>query len=505
MSTQALVAPFVALHAVNFAHPPGLLPSLLLIIGVCQPGIVLAVQVCLSEGFWYSSNTPAPLASSSAAEMKRQGRRSSSFATLEKSRSNLPGLPVDTADCNGAKLGRVGGLRAGIAAEHVLITATVTGRVLSMAQPHPKLLILSDAPQENDVARATGRPRPASLGHVRLRSLTLARISKSNESHAAKVERRFTSGGFDHRAVSPMPDPEVIARSLLAHKDYRLGSTHGGFDHGRTTTPSLDHSSANEDDAALRTAPDYTIDSLSAQLLPGLLPGVVIGKDTPVLSASPRRSSVPDPSMMSQSHYKTRQSRNLSLPVLSLSRPHSPPFEHDTLPPLQISIAEQHSTMSGTGKVATAVGEDTAVRRQSWHDKSVQVWNRLEAAMKQDKAASKVVQAGQGRIGDDYLETIQSVDAFEREETKSPTPNDQVRNSSMSSRAWQHFDDSDARDDDEEAIVHCATIRPVSRSAEQTIASVADARPASRPSSVESITSIGFQNVLSTGSELPAL
>jgi hypothetical protein len=87
---------------------------------VCQPGVVLALQCWLSEGFWYRSARPPVLTSTSAANLEfvnehhgemreRPGSAASSYR-YEKSQITLPGIPTSGEDCVETRMGSFGTL-----------------------------------------------------------------------------------------------------------------------------------------------------------------------------------------------------------------------------------------------------------------------------------------------------------------------------------------------------------------------------------------------------------
>lgn len=117
--SQALVTPFAFIRLANPSSTPPLIAAILLVIGVSQPGLVLAIQCWMSEGFWYRTESPPILTSSSAANLEiiaeghpemveRPGSAASSYYAFEKSHAILPGIQPGGQDAVETRMGRVG-------------------------------------------------------------------------------------------------------------------------------------------------------------------------------------------------------------------------------------------------------------------------------------------------------------------------------------------------------------------------------------------------------------
>ncbi|SCZ90801.1 BZ3500_MvSof-1268-A1-R1_Chr1-3g02264 [Microbotryum saponariae] len=242
----AFIAPFLFARILRPDALPPLLSSMLLVVGISQPGIILAAQCALSEGFWFKHPIPPVLTSSSAADLERSHardddnpsmrERASSFASscrYATSASTLPGIPTDGEDVETPKgtLGKSSRSSAPPDGSLELITSS-TGRAMAMASAHPKLLVLSEAPTSKSAAVTSGANHNThrSGAHVRLRSLQLAKsafstiTSRYGHERGASVASRATVGGFEHPSeqapVSSSPEvgyreDELITRSLL--------------------------------------------------------------------------------------------------------------------------------------------------------------------------------------------------------------------------------------------------------------------------------------------------
>lgn len=82
------------------------IPSILLIIGICQPSIVLAIQSYLSEGAWYKLELPRVLSSTSIFQIQTQNRPS--ISTHRSSRRSEVVPRVSSTDCDEVPKGRLG-------------------------------------------------------------------------------------------------------------------------------------------------------------------------------------------------------------------------------------------------------------------------------------------------------------------------------------------------------------------------------------------------------------
>ncbi|GAA6036933.1 hypothetical protein JCM8097_006361 [Rhodosporidiobolus ruineniae] len=246
----ALISPFVF---TRLAHPAASAPlalSILLVLGVCQPGLVLAAQSWTSEGFWYRSPKPPVLTSSSAlafeqfqgvqvidnkAEPEMQERSYSRASTMRTWKTSVPGIQPENEDCSPTVKGRV-------------------GRALSMIQLHPKLQVLPNEPVVEPTATQSGFIKSATTnGHARPRSLKLSKATVTSvgefgktRPRAGSATSRKTVGGFEHharRVSAPVhPHDTVIAMSLLKSRKQNLrppsqDKVPFGFDRSRSRSP----------------------------------------------------------------------------------------------------------------------------------------------------------------------------------------------------------------------------------------------------------------------------
>ncbi|BGP12749.1 hypothetical protein JCM10213v2_000666 [Rhodosporidiobolus nylandii] len=227
----ALISPFAFLRLLRPNSAAPLVTSILLVLGVCQPGLVLAWQSAASEGFWFANPKPLVLTSSSALAFEKfdevqivqpgtvdeHGRSQSRASTVRTWKDSLPGIQPEAEDVSTPK-GRF-------------------GRALSMMAMHPKLQVLPNDPVVEPSSSASGFIKAATTnGHARLRSLKLSKATVHSfgefagrtRPRAGSAASRKTVGGFEHharRASAPVkPTDTAIALSLLrsrqpAHRD----------------------------------------------------------------------------------------------------------------------------------------------------------------------------------------------------------------------------------------------------------------------------------------------
>ncbi|BGP44772.1 hypothetical protein JCM10450v2_000586 [Rhodotorula kratochvilovae] len=349
--SYALVSPFVFTRLLRPSASAPLTTSILLVLGVCQPGVILAWQCWASEGFWFRRPAPPVLTSSTAlpfeklegvtvdarngdAEAGMRERSHSRASTYKTWRSVPPGIQPDGADCAPTPRGTI-------------------GRALSMMATHPKLQVLPSATVE-PASTTFGFVKSASMGHARLRSLKLSKatigsfgeLRKTARPRAGSSASRKTVGGFEHarRASAPVhASDQLIAMSLLRSRKpsadeprmpekarVPFGFGGGGGSASRSTldivgvgvggrdrscspspavTPLDFHFSTRElslsptsstfpasalpplpSAAAPPTADHATIDYLSAHLLPQLVPSIKLGADVKI---GPRDAPLP--------------------------------------------------------------------------------------------------------------------------------------------------------------------------------------------------------------------
>ncbi|GAA5976878.1 hypothetical protein JCM11641_000898 [Rhodosporidiobolus odoratus] len=384
--SYALVSPFVFLRLLRPASPVPLLSAILLVIGVCQPGLVLAWQSAASEGFWFRTPRPPVPTSSSARAFEKleglegvtatRGRAKSRASTVRTWKDSLPGIRPDGEDCTPSQRSRV-------------------GRALSMLDAHPRLQVLPDAIVEPTSSSSGFVKAAASTGHARLRSLKLSKATVAavtdfgakTRPRAGSAASRRTVAGFEHtrRASAPNPRDELVAISLrrsrktptqlqLPSKQIPFGSGGSARSASHSTlglpkpegfsTPSpisspspypissftRDLTSGTRDfdsSPSLSSFPPSTrapsarsaspsplkIDYLSSQVLPQLVPSIKVGKDIQIeskQSSLPRRrstlsSNYTSDSLPSASSKRLRNHRKLSLPLVKLERGDAPP------------------------------------------------------------------------------------------------------------------------------------------------------------------------------------
>ncbi|KAI5479176.1 hypothetical protein MNV49_004037 [Pseudohyphozyma bogoriensis] len=302
----ALACPYLFMRLKSPGTEPPLFASVLLAAAVTQPAVVLAIQCWLSEGFWFSHEPPPVLTSSSASvleashhatiDMEEEPQSAGSgFRPLSKRSDSMPGMATSGIDIEPSQKGRV-------------------GRAMSMIAPHPKLHVLPNT-EESSTSAYVARKASSISGHVRLRSLTLAKTSlgpiEKQRTRSGSRASRNTFAGFENRSkdtVIDIPDHGVRLRQFSLSPGVAV--------------PKPTHSP--------KTAPaDLTIDFLSSKVLPQLVPSVKVGRNTPVEPENAplktrRRSSVGNelasqgrPQVASTSGKRSKNVRNLSLPGIS--------------------------------------------------------------------------------------------------------------------------------------------------------------------------------------------
>ncbi|GAA6025471.1 hypothetical protein JCM10207_000781 [Rhodosporidiobolus poonsookiae] len=392
----ALTSPFAFSRLLRPSSTAPLATSILLVLGVCQPGFILAWQCWASEGFWYRTPDPPVLTSTSALAFEKfEGvqiddqrtvtdvqDRSQCRASTVKTLKSFPGIPREGEDCAPVQHSRF-------------------GRALSMLEAHPRLQVLPAVPVPEPSSTASGFVKAATTGHARLRSLKLSKATITSvgefgraRTRTGSVASRKTVGGFEHHArnaSAPVNHTDtLIAMSLLksrrsptpdarppSREQVPFGFSGSGNPRASTvldvpqsrsrsrspsplpspsvyptsSTPTADFAflasefalsptvSSFPSSGQTPTAPpsDLTIDFLSAQLLPQLVPSIKVGKDVKVgpedAPLTRRRSSTIDaePSstvsskgFSSMGSKRSRNKRNLSLPLFALPGSTSP-------------------------------------------------------------------------------------------------------------------------------------------------------------------------------------
>ncbi|KAM0793201.1 hypothetical protein ACM66B_000671 [Microbotryomycetes sp. NB124-2] len=278
--------------------------AVLLVLGVCQHSFVLTLQCWASDGFWYSAKqqakstgTPSEQERAVSPEtiLERPASAMSTYYAYSKSNVTLPGIDPSGTDCSTG-------------------TKSSFGRALSMIQTHPKLMVLSD-PNEQSASSSATAPRPQS--HLRLRSLNLPKaVDAAFNAHAV-------SKSLDSTAV--LASGPIDQGPLLRSIGYDEALVRALLDKMRR------HENARRSPATESCHPseptDLSIDFLSASILPRLVPSVVIGPST-VVKPEPPSTKRPRSSTMNEisppfgypSHRAARNIRNLSLPILSVTK-----------------------------------------------------------------------------------------------------------------------------------------------------------------------------------------
>ncbi|KAL8283117.1 hypothetical protein RQP46_005895 [Phenoliferia psychrophenolica] len=550
----ALVSPFLFLRIISPSSTPSLAASILLVAGVCQSGCILAFQTAMSEGLFFSSDKPPVLTSSYAATLEgvehgemveRPESRASSFAqpTSRKSFDRVPGIQPDGVDCDETPRGRI-------------------GRAMSMVHPHPKLLVLPSNPQTLNIVvpKAASISGASGATHGRLRSLTLS-STKTHRQRSESTASRVTVAGFEHHpemvAKSPSPvhhrGDELLTRALLASRrgDSFKGDGRVPFGFGSaSSSPAITLTTADSAEfGLLRTreltlsppttpaepssaSPNYAIDFLSSQLIPRLLPGTKVGKETPVGSEHaplpPRRPAEPSSrttgslsslgQMRSSLASRNRNTRNLSLPGMAISKFSKSDDERSPVPINDVAWIEidtkDATPIQSITDVVRGKTNDKSLRRRSWkdRDRTSKAWDLVE----ENEAASgtstgtafrpvaqeeppKMRRRSQPTLPsftegeeletevlddrDDFAdvesgdEAAQAeLDRYQRATSplpllspsnttsffpRRPSPTPRLNAESVVLRGSQVVDNED--DDDEIAVIQCATVRPISR------------------------------------------
>ncbi|SCV68714.1 BQ2448_835 [Microbotryum intermedium] len=517
----AFTTPFLFTRIVQSAALPPLTLSVLLVIGICQPGIILAVQCVLSEGFWFKQPLPPVLTSSSAADLERSRAReddtpsmregASSFAPTAlhpRSASTLPGIPTDGEDVETPKgtLGKSSRVCAPPAIRRLIHTSA--GRAMAIASAHPKLLVLSEAPTSKAVASGVNHNTHRTGGHVRLRSLQLAKsafstiTSRYRHERGASVASRATVGGFEHRsqqapASSSGPgkrEDELIARSLLLARRASIAIDRHNHPSVATRasrgTRSLFDSLANSSQAISTTAsesktpayafhtrelalssqgsmtskgggsPDYTIDFLSSQMLPQLRPDIKVGSSTTVKSESMshhRRPSAPlghqaqSMKMREFGHGGSRYAqRNFSLPNVfhgDGQNRSSSPEEEDPWVTIEVGdVNVASSPIQSITRMVRGEGMTSSYRsKTSTKNRSDVAWDQIEASERSNRRRPSSIQIDSSNQRATYPEP----DIVISPPSAAAAASTEVRDSEAEDLTEEHeFEDSENEDDE---------------------------------------------------------
>ncbi|GAA6058714.1 hypothetical protein JCM10212_003402 [Sporobolomyces blumeae] len=522
----ALIAPYVFLRLAHATRTPSLVAAILLILGVCQPAVLLAYQSWASEGFWYRRPIPPVPTSSSfspsstAMEYEQgqvgpptanegdQARSSSRASTMVRTwKDSIPGIRPDGEDCDGTHRTRV-------------------GRALSVLSAHPKLQLLSDPCDSSSTrsASATGFAKSTISGvsgHVRLRSLKLSKtsflerpdaVSHSNRQRSNSTTSRKTVAGHEHGRTHSNPVGEfdkAIARELLrsrrrparaepglppgpagqstpnlVHSGGRIPSPFD-FDEHALTTHELTLYPSTTSNGTLARSPTPTpspssdpisIDYLSAQVLPHLVPSLRLSRD---LRVEPRSDPIPAPPVsrdVEGEKGEGRRSRNVR--NLTLVRPSS--FGRSRSPTLVNAVEDDPWIAIEDSRTALATdelplpaspapnGDRSEPSSSSLHDRSVSNGTRLDISFEWEavdgtealELESMSVEGAGERVPSGTFSPILPL-SFSQVGNRSTTRLGDSLDGSIV-HVGSAFDDADDADV-HTGTVHCASIRPISR------------------------------------------
>ncbi|GAA5949634.1 hypothetical protein JCM3765_002734 [Sporobolomyces pararoseus] len=554
-----LAAPFVCDRISKASSSIPLAASFLLVLGVCQPSIVLATQCWMSEGFWFRQPTPPILTSSTATDFEtvevvsEEGisHRATSRASMWK--DALPGIRLDGEDCDADRKSRV-------------------GRALSILSAHPKLQLLStdtdNAP--SPFASTSGFVKSATTsGHARLRSLKLSKGTiasmgewKPSRARANSSASRRTVGGFEHGRTNSAPtdafdtaiamhllasrpktpDPAFdpvssVSMATLSERKRALSSSptpsplpdsyHFDFSYREVSISPSSPSDAVSNDPRKSTRP-ISIDFLSSQLLPRLVPSLRLGLSLPV---DPSSEPIPSPPPVSNTINSTRRSRNvrsLSLPLLHST--FSPPtFRRGVQVDTEVWIAvddDKKSSEEGEEDVSRLelspqvepIPHSVLADQEQSTSSSTRLdisfdWEAVDETEALDR--DEVTFGDESSAGDDQ-EAEGNGGANRRRLRRSRVsiaqafsfppvpplsiyrrPSPQAQSVSPSNESQESLEREEDEDEDvHTSTFHCATVRPVVRVHDQT-GSIGSTRSFGELNQ-SSITSEGFKNLLSS-------
>lgn len=340
-----------------------------------------------------------------------------------------------------------------------------------MAHPHPKLHVLSHTaevqqsrPETSATIARSGQPFPV---HLRLRSLPTMKSGSECLSRRDKNGGiRATFSGFERRSPSPLPDPSVLAKSLLVERlimDTREASLQPRFDE------TIRESGKGES--------DRLVDPFAAAILPHLVPGMVISE------SNVRDRDKCQGSDSGRSVKKFPGQQNLSTRVMPLVAESSPDPQRSYSTSSSLILEDDSVSTCYTG-----ASQGDSLRYASGSNPHPA---DVLAVVSPGRPARSDPQEYNSELGDSTLGHEEG-------------PRCGNRHIGL---------------EEELGTIHCATVRPVSRSSErmllelntQRVCQQWDQAPglaaAGTPcwtasvASRASITSQGFQNVLQTGSE----
>ncbi|GAA5988550.1 hypothetical protein JCM5350_004450 [Sporobolomyces pararoseus] len=550
-----LVTPLVCLRISNSSSSIPLEVSFLLVLGVCQPSIVLAAQCWMSEGFWFRRSTPPGLTSSTSTDFEsvkvvsqeEMNHRAASRASTWQ--DSLPGIRPDGEDCDAKRKSRI-------------------GRALSILSTHPKLQLLST--ETDTFASTSGFVKSATTnGHTRLRSLKLSKGTiasmgewKPSRPRANSSASRKTVGGFEHArnisapanafdtaiamqllaSRSKTPDPALEPVSILSttplprrkrafsscHTPSPLpDSQHFDFSYREITVSPSACSLPATNDPRESTRP-ISIDFLSSQILPQLVPSLRLGPSLPVDPSSEPIPSPPPPLNLSfTSTRRSKNGRSLSLPLLHSSfsastlrqgvqvdqeiwiavdedKMRSDEEEEDG--PVQLSpqvepiphssLAYQERSTSSSTRLdisfdweAVDETEGIDIEEASFADESSAADDREE---EQDGGSNRRrLRRSRRSVAQAFSFPPVLTLSISRRPSPQPHPVGPTNESQESLEG-----EADEDEDVHTSTFHCATVRPVVRSHDQT-GSVSSTRSFGEATR-SSITSEGFKNLLSS-------
>ncbi|GAA5980640.1 hypothetical protein JCM10908_001718 [Rhodotorula pacifica] len=462
LTAYAFTGPFIFSRALKPASSKPAVAAYSMIIGVCFSSAILAWQCAASEGFWFRSHQSVALNSSNAIVaggeeqqhviVDMEERSESRATTVRTYQDSVVGIRPDGVDSSPTPKGSL-------------------GRAVSMLSTHPKLQLLPQQQHARTSSRSSAVRPPA---HARLRSLHLPKLSRGLTPEPVVppavprcVSPAATVGGYEMSTPAPAPagprrateEETLIARSLLRSRKAKskfvqverppepgladfeppLAPAPLEFGFPRRDPPSPGASRPVHPEADETNPKDVEIDFLAAQMLPKLVPSIKVGasvKIGPKDTSMARRRSLPVSSMVEgqsssiaggivggrgQRRFSTL--RNRSLPAFSATPlpPPVPPKDHPTASG-RSSSAIAPEARDGDGRCATFSVEPVNI------------------------------------ASTDSLADESSVSGFVLLPRASLTPSDISFSTSTSSTT------TDDGDDPRTGTIHCATLRPVSRS-----------------------------------------
>jgi hypothetical protein len=279
--SQALALPFIIFKSLDATETVPILIQLFLALSCTISAALLALQIGLAEGcFFKRPIAPVPTSSSVERLLEKKAPPTglgplSSAASVHSTRA-FPHLqkPSLDSDC---------GVRRSIDVQTTDARMSRISRAMSMAKPHPKLVLLSGGGEE-----ATQEIR-----HQRSRSFSLSRMNRSDSHRGLAFLVDFSTRLTCLRADPPFSLSLVPSWSRTKVMDEEARPYEAMHHKKRTPSPTPPSSTTRDDypsfsdstfaasrrrnfsaSVAASSALDYTIDYLSSQILPRLVPSV---------------------------------------------------------------------------------------------------------------------------------------------------------------------------------------------------------------------------------------